>query len=119
MSTARSDIGLRALLTIESSDGGFLGAVPGLAARLAHAGTVFVPLPAVPRNARTAPSVPPAVVVALDDHAAGHAVGEWLSTYLAEYPDATVTCAVGDRTVRLDAAQRGAAPDALRKLLDT
>ena len=119
MSTARSDIGLRALLTIESSDGGFLGAVPGLAARLAHAGTVFVPLPAVPRNARTAPSVPAAVVVALDDRAAGDAVGEWLSTYLAEYPDATVTCAVGDRTVRLDAAQRGAAPDALRKLLDT
>ena len=113
------DLTERTLLTIESSDRDFLGAVPGLATRLAHAGTVFVPLPALPRNARAAPSVPSAVVVALDDPAAGQAVGDWLSTYLAEYPESTVTCAVGDRTVRLDAAQRGAAPDALRKLLET
>jgi hypothetical protein len=118
MSGAR-DLTERSLLTIVSSDGDFLHAVPGLATRLAHAGTVFVPLPAVPRNARAAAPVPSAVIVALDDPAAGHTVGDWLSIYLDEYPAATVTCASGDRLVRLDAAQRRSAPDALQKLLGT
>ena len=109
----------RVLLTIESSDGNLPYAVPGLATRLADAGTVFVPVPAVPPNARVAVSTPAIVVVALDDPAAGHAVGEWLSSYLDQYQAATLTCAVGDRSVRLDAAQRGSAPEALRKLLET
>jgi hypothetical protein len=109
----------RVLLTIESSDGSLPYAVPGLAARLGDAGTVFVPVPAVPPNARVMVSVPAVVVVALDGSAAGQAVGEWLSSYLDQYQAATLICAVGDRSVRLDAGQRGSAPEALRKLLET
>ncbi len=108
----------RLLLTIESSVGGFPHTVRGLATRLADAGTVFIPVPAVARNARTAPSIPAAAVVALDP-AAADAVGEWLSIYLDQYPAATLVCAVGDRSVRLNAAQRGSAPGALRELLGT
>ena len=109
----------RVLITIESSDDGLAYAVSGLASQLADAGTVFVPVPAVPPNARVAVSAPAIVVVALDDPAAGQAVGEWLSTYLDQYQAATVICAVGTRSVRLDAAQRGSAPEALGKLLET
>lgn len=119
-SAVSEDRGLtgRLLLTIESSDGGFPYTVPGLATRLADAGTVFVPVPAVARNARAAPSIPAAAVVALDP-ATVDAVGEWLSIYLDQYPAATLVCAVGDRSVRLNAAQRGSAPGALRELLGT
>jgi hypothetical protein len=109
----------RVLLTIESSDGGLPYAAAGLASQLADAGTVFVPVPAVPPNARVAVSTPAIVVVALDDPAAGQAVGEWLSTYFDQYQAATLVCAVGNRSVRLDAAQRASAPEALRKLLET
>jgi hypothetical protein len=109
----------RVLLTIASSDGDLPYAVPGLALQLSKAGTVFAPVPATPPDARVAVPVPAVVVVALDDTAAGQAVGEWLTAYLDQYPAATITCTVGDRSVRLDAAQRDSAPEALRKLLDT
>lgn len=109
----------RILLSIESTDAALVQAVPGLATMLDGIGTVFVPLPAVRPQARTAPATPAIVVVALDDPTAATAVGDWVSIYLERYPGATLTCVAGQRSRRLDAAQLASARDALAELTAT
>lgn len=107
----------RRLLSIESSDDGLVQAISGLAVVLDGRGTVFTPLPVIRPEARMAASAPPAVVVAVDDPSAAPAVADWASQYLDRYPEATLTCAAGGRSLRLNAASRETARAELARLL--
>jgi hypothetical protein len=105
------------LVVLESSEQDLTAAATGLAVELEGRATVFVPVPAVRPEARMAPTPPPVVVVALDDRAAAADLGEWTGRYLDRTPAATVTCSAGGRSVRLDAAARSSARDAVVDLL--
>ncbi|SNS13660.1 hypothetical protein SAMN06893096_102179 [Geodermatophilus pulveris] len=107
------------LVVLESSEQDLTRAVTGLAVALEGRATVFVPVPAVRPEARMAPTSPPVVIVALDDRGAGVDLGEWVGRYLDQTPAATLTCSAGGRSVRLDAATRSSARDAVTHLLDT
>ncbi|MGY1732950.1 hypothetical protein ACI798_15635 [Geodermatophilus sp. SYSU D01045] len=107
------------LVVLESSEPDLTRAVTGLAVELEGRATVFVPVPAVRPEARTAPVSPPVAVVALDDRGAGADLGEWVGRYLDRTPAATLTCSAGGRSVRLDGATRSSARDAVTDLLGT
>lgn len=103
------------LLSIESSNADLVPAASGLAALLGGRATVFVPLPPTRPHARMAAEIPAVVVVALGLSEVA-TLGDWLLAYLDRYPDATATCTVAQRSIRLDAERRSSVRDALEEL---
>lgn len=109
----------RLLLAVESSQPGLVEAAHGLAALLRDRATVFVPLPAVAPEARSAPRTPEVVVLGVDDTGAGADIGVWVGRFVESYPRAVVVCTARGRSVRVHAMSRTSAREEVAALLSS